>query len=121
MLGSLAILLCLIGAGATGLLAVMFARNPQAALDQTTHRLDQLPQVMADRYVAMTLLALGAAVYGDPRVIAYLFATFSLMGFVDAIIYARAGHAITKHFAAGAAALVVTLVALLAPPVGGAV
>ena len=95
-------------------LGVLFVRNPTRALALTTHRLEDLPKVMADRYFALALLALGAVIHADLKIIAYLFAVFSFLGFADAWIYHRAGKPIAKHFAAGVAGCIVTLCALLA-------
>ncbi|NCQ24228.1 MAG: hypothetical protein COW54_01990 [Rhodobacteraceae bacterium CG17_big_fil_post_rev_8_21_14_2_50_63_15] len=104
------------GAGVlvTGLLSVLFLRDPVAGMAATAHRLERLPQVMANRYGAMFALALAATLYGDLKVIALLFATFAYMGFSDAWIYGRAGSGIAKHVGAGSAALIVVLVAVLA-------
>lgn len=112
--GVLAIALSGAGILVTGLLAVVFLRDPVSGLAQTTHRLEQLPQVMTDRYIAFAGLALFATLYGDLKVIAALFAAFAFMGFADAFIYHRAGHPTAKHMAAGAAATLVVLVALFA-------
>ena len=98
----------------TGLLAVAFIRDPVEGLKQTTHHLAQLPEVMADRYIAMTALAAGATWFGHPGVIAFLFTTFAFMGFADAYIYRRAGQPVMKHLAAGIAALIVVIIATLA-------
>ncbi|SLN33970.1 hypothetical protein PEL8287_01656 [Roseovarius litorisediminis] len=108
--------IALSGAGilVTGFLALMFLRDPIAGLAHTTHRAEHLPEVMTDRYIAFTILTIGATLYGDMKVIAALFATFAFMGFADAWIYARGGHPIAKHIGAGIAASVVTVVALLA-------
>ncbi len=111
-----AVTIALSGVGilVTGALALAFLRDPVAGLEQTTHRAEKLPEVMADRYVAFTVLALGATIYGDLNVIAVLFATFAFMGFAGAWIYARSNFPIAKHVAAGFAALIVVGVALLA-------
>ncbi|MGR3635173.1 MAG: hypothetical protein ACU0BK_04525 [Shimia sp.] len=110
-LGLLTILLCLGGAIVTGILAVTFWRDPVAGMKSATHRHEQLPQVMTDRYFAFTFLALAAAWHGDACVIAVLFVAFSFMGFADGVIYARAGHPHIKHTAAGVAAALVAAVA----------
>ena len=104
----------LAGAAVTGTLATLFLRNPAQGMAQTTHHAEQLPQVMTGRYIALTLLALGATLYGDMAVIAFLFAVFAFLGFADASIYARAGRPAAKHLIAGLAALIVTAVALAA-------
>lgn len=119
-LAGVVIALCVAGALVVGRLAVLFLRDPAAGLADTTHRAGQLPQVMADRYVMMTALALGAAWFGHPGVIAFLFATFAYMGFHDAAIYARAGHPVLKHVLAGVAAGAVSGVAAFAQFKGGA-
>lgn len=111
---SLAIALSGAGVLVTGALAALFLRDPVAGMVATGHRAEQLPQVMANRYVAMLVLALGASLYGDLKAIALLFAAFSYMAFHDAWIYARAGQAVGKHIGAGVAALIVVLVASLA-------
>lgn len=113
-LAGLAIALSGAGVLVTAVLAVLFLRDPVAGMAATTHRPEQLPQVMADRYVAMLILALGATVHGDPAVIAVLFAAFAYMAFHDAWIYARAGFAVARHLGAGIAALIVVAVAVLA-------
>lgn len=111
-LDSLAVILSMGGILVTGLLATMFIRDPAKGLVQTTHRLEFLPMVMADRYIAMCFLAVGATIHGDLKVIAWLFAAFVLMGFADALIYARAGHPYMKHLLSGVAAAVVVAVAV---------
>ena len=111
---TLTLVFAFLGAVFTGSLAFLFLRDPERALVATTHRLEQLPKVMADRYFAFTLLALGAVVYGDFKVIAYLFAVYSFLGFADAWIYSRIGKSYVKHFAAGVLAIIVMITALLA-------
>ena len=110
--------LALIGSGAgvavTGTLAALFIRNPAQGMAQTTHHAEQLPLVLTGRYVALTLLALGATIYGNMAVIAFLFAVFAFLGFADAFIYARAGRPMAKHLTAGITAALVAAVALAA-------
>lgn len=113
-LAAVAIALSGVGIVVTGALAFLFLRDPVAGMAQTTHRLEKLPEVMADRYIALAMLALGATLYGDLKVIAALFTSFAFMGFADAWIYARGGFPIAKHVGAGIAALIVVVVALLA-------
>ena len=111
-------MLALIGSGlgvaVTGTLAALFMRNPVQAMVQTTHHAEQLPQVMTGRYVALTLLAFGATIYGNMVVIAFLFAVFAFLGFADAFIYRHANRPMAKHLTAGITALIVTAVALAA-------
>ena len=113
-LTSLAIALSGAGVLVTGALAALFLRDPVAGMAQTTHRLEKLPEVMADRYVGMVVLALAATLYGDLKVIAVLFAVFAYTGFHDAWIYARGGFPIAKHVSAGVAGLIVAIVAMKA-------
>lgn len=117
-LAMLAIYLSAGGVIATGALAVLFVRNPASAMAIATHRPEKLPCVMADRYIAFCGLALFATLYGDLNVIAALFGAFAFMGFADAFIYARGGFPAAKHLLAGALALIVTSIALLAQNIG---
>jgi hypothetical protein len=107
-LPTLAIILSWLGVAITLALAVSFLVSPAFGMAQAQHRLERLPRVMTDRYVAFVALALGATLYGDLAVTAYLFAVFAFMGFADAVIYARSGHPNWKHIAAGVAATIVS-------------
>lgn len=103
-----------LGVAVTATLAAVFIRDPIKGMVQTTHHMEQLPQVMTGRYVALTALALGATFYGNMAVIAFLFAVFAFLGFADATIYSRAGRPAFKHLIAGCTALVVTVLAIAA-------
>ena len=113
-LAQVAISLSAVGIAVTAVLAALFIRDPVSGMAHTTHRAEQLPQVMAGRYVALTFLALGATIYGDLKVIAWLFAAFAIMAFADTWIYARGGYPVAKHLGAGVLASVVVIVALVA-------
>jgi hypothetical protein len=106
-LSFLALILSWLGVAVTLALALSFIISPAFGMAQAQHRLERLPRVMTDRYVAFVALALGAVLYGDLKVAAYLFAVFAFMGFADAVIYARSGNPNWKHIAAGVAASVV--------------
>ena len=98
-----------------GYMAYLFWRDPQDGLAQTTHRVEMLPQVMADRYTAFAVLAVVLTLYGDLWLMAALFGVCAFMGFADGLIYRRAGLPHIKHTASGvlsAGALGVTLVAI---------
>jgi hypothetical protein len=98
-------------------LAYAFWSNPTRGLVQTTHRIEQLPLVLADRYTAFALLTLAILLFGDLRLMASFFAVCAFMGFADGLIYARAGHPHIKHTFSGilsVIALGVTLAALIA-------
>jgi hypothetical protein len=97
-------------------LAFAFWTNPARGLVQTTHRLELLPLVMADRYTAFALLGLAILAFGDLRLTAALFAVCAFMGFADGLIYARSGHPHMKHTISGVLSVValgVTLAALI--------
>ena len=97
-------------------LAFAFWSNPARGLVQTTHRVELLPLVMADRYTAFALLGLSVLVFGDLRMTAAFFAVCAFMGFADGVIYARAGHPHMKHTFSGVLSVValgVTLAALI--------
>ena len=111
---SLALTLSGVGVAVTGTLAALFIRNPAQGMVQTTHHAEQLPQVMTGRYIALTLLALGATIHANMVVIAFLFAVFAFLGFADAFIYARAHRPMAKHLTAGITATLVTALALAA-------
>lgn len=99
-----------------GAMALAFWLNPARGLALTTHRVELLPRVMADRYTAFAILAVVALVHGDPVLYAALFAVCAFMGLADGVIYARAGQPHMKHTLSGvlsAIALVVALAALL--------
>ena len=106
----------LAGAGGVSLsvLGLAFLRDPNLGLRLSTHRTGQLPQVIANRYLALGVLAILAVVHGDAMVIAALFGVLGLMGLHDAFIYARAGHGWGRHAEAGCAALGVAGLAWLA-------
>ena len=112
------VLLCLaITVALMAVMALAFLRSPEAGFRLTTHRLEQLPLVMADRYVAFGLLALGMMVWGNLPSIALLFGTGAFMGLADGAIYARAGHSHLKHTVSGlmsAGAMCITFYFLLA-------
>jgi hypothetical protein len=103
-LSTLALILSWLGVTITLALAISFLVSPAFGMAQAQHRLERLPWVMTDRYVAFVALALGATLYGDLKVTAYLFAVFAFMGFA----YARSGHPNWKHIAAGVAATIVS-------------
>lgn len=111
-LATLALILSAGGIAVTGYLAAIFIANPARGMVKVSHELEHLPQVMTDRYVGFTLLALGATLYGDLKVIAFLFAVFAYIALHDAAIYARAGKPVRPHFVAGLAAALVAAVAL---------
>ena len=101
-------------------LAWAFWSDPDKGLEQTTHRLEKLPLVMADRYTAFAVLALVFTIYGDLNVLIAFFAVCAFMGFADGLIYARAGHEHMKHTISGVLSSVAVAVAIAARLTEGA-
>jgi hypothetical protein len=97
-----------------GALAYAFWSDPEKGLRQTTHRGEQLPLVMADRYAAFAILAAFLTLYGDLNILILFFAVCAFMGFADGRIYARAGHPHWKHTLSGILSLVALGVAAAA-------
>ena len=85
-----------------------------------THHMEQLPQVMLDRYIAFFGFSLFVALYGDLTVLAAWAAVLAFMACADTVIYARIGKPFARHLSAGIAALVVLAVALIAMISNGA-
>ena len=115
MLPSLVYIALIVTVMITGYYAAIFVRNPELALARATHKVELLPQVMTGRYIVVFLFTLGALLFDDLRVSAYLFAVCAFIGFYDGWLYARRGlphfkHTITGLLAFGA--LCITLVAL---------
>ena len=103
-----------IGVVAIGLLTVVFLLDPVKGLVRTTHRMADLPKVMANRYTAFTMLACGATAYRNLMVIAFLFAVFAFMGLADAWVYSQGGAPYSKHLIAGIAAALIAGLAIAA-------
>ncbi len=120
---SLALLTTVCG-GVTFVILVMLAwafwSDPERGLAQTTHRVEKLPYVMADRYTAFAVLALVFTLYGDVNVLIALFAVCAFMGFADGLIYARAGHPHMKHTISGVLSTVALAIAVAARLTEGA-
>lgn len=96
----------LLAALLVGVLAWLFWTNPEEGFRQSTHRPEQLPYVMADRYTAVAIIALGLVFFGTLEMIAVFFVAAAVMGLADGAIYARAGLPHWKHTASGLLALV---------------
>lgn len=96
----------------TGYLVYLFYPNPARGMAVVKHRAEDLPQVMTGRYIGFFLFAIGAAIYRDPYVIAWMFAVFATVSFWDVMTYRKGGHAYAPHLQAGLlsiAALAITL------------
>ena len=114
MVANIAIGLSGAGVLVTGGFAYSFLRDPIKGMRRLHHRRKDLPQIMAGRYSGFCLLALGATLYRDLNVIAYLFAVFAFYSFFDTWVYARQDLPFAPHLAAALLAGLVTLVALVA-------
>lgn len=120
---SLSLLTTICGGITALILAVLawaFWTDPDRGLDQTTHRLEKLPLVMADRYTAFAVLAVVFTIYGDLNVLIALFAVCAFMGFADGLIYARAGHPHMKHTTSGVLSTLALAIAAAARVTEGA-
>lgn len=78
-------------------LGFLFLFKPELGLAFATHRLENLPTVMVNLYFTMAILMAGSIFYGEPEVIAFVFAVTGLAPAHDAWIYARAGQPFIKH------------------------
>lgn len=95
-------------------LAWAFYQSPEKGYRATTHREEQLPQVMIDRYVAFAVIGLGLIFWGNTPMVAIFFLAGAIMGLGDMVIYARAGHSYSKHATAGGLSLVAMIITLVA-------
>ena len=99
-----------------GTLSGVVLRDPVRGLAALTHRVERLPLVLADRYLAFAGLTLAATVLGDVRALFALMLALAFMGLADGLIYARAGLPHAKHTLSGVVSLIgagMTLVALV--------
>ena len=97
-----------------GYMAVIFWRDPENGLKQTTHKVQNLPLVMANRYTAFAILGGAIVVSGDLTLLAVFFAVSAVMGLADGWNYARSNNPHIKHTASGIAALVGLIITLIA-------
>ena len=102
MIGTLAIGLATLCLSLTGLFGVIFLLNPTKGLALASHRIEQLPLVMSDRYVGTAFLLLGVLLFGDYRLLAWFMAVVGIAGLGDVMIYARAKAPILPHLIASA-------------------
>ena len=81
---------------------ILFLLNPAKGLALASHRLEQLPLVMSDRYIGTAFLLLGVLLFGDYRLLAWFLAVVGIAGLGDVLIYARAKAPILPHLIASA-------------------
>ena len=94
-------------------LAVLFLWAPRRGLSFATHEAENLPEVMANRYLAMALIMAGALYNGNPGLISFVFAATGISAAHDAWIYARHRKPWGKHLFSALLSAVVAAVALI--------
>jgi uncharacterized membrane protein YjjP (DUF1212 family) len=97
----------------TGTFGMLFAANPAKGMAAASHRPEQLPLVMADRYIGTAALLLGVILFGDWWLLFWFTAVVGIAGLGDVYIYGRSGHPVAPHLIASliygaAAALALT-------------
>ena len=108
MTGLPLILVALLGIGAVMVLSLAWAfyQSPDKGFEMTTHRPEQLPNVMIDRYIAVGVIQIGLIFFGNLPMVAVFCIAGVIMGLGDGLIYARAGHPHWKHTSSGLLALI---------------
>lgn len=89
------------GVFVTAVIAGLCLRNPTTGLAALHHELDQLPNVMLGRYLAIFGFSFFAAWYGDFIVLLAWLTTAAFMAFFDAVLYARQNKPYITHLSAG--------------------
>ena len=95
-------------------MAFLYWRDPQNGLEQTTHRLESLPLVLANRYTAFAILGAAILLRGDLTLLAVFFAVSALMGLADGWNYARSSLPHIKHTMSGVLAIIALIITLIA-------
>ncbi|MEM1235626.1 MAG: hypothetical protein AAGI10_01565 [Pseudomonadota bacterium] len=90
----------------TGSILGIMVRGPRAGLAKLDHREEDLPAVMAGRYLTYFMLTVMAVFYRDLWVMLGLQVTFTVASLVDSWIYWRGGHAYVRHVMAAFASAV---------------
>ena len=108
------------GVAVTGGIAALCLRDPVAGLAFLTHRAEQLPLVMLDRYLAFFGFSVFATLYGDLNVLIAWALALAFMALVDAVIYARLGKPYMKHLSGGVVALIAFAIFVAALKTNGA-
>ncbi len=81
-------------------LAWVFWRDSDAGMALATHRTEQLPRVMVNRYFVIFMFMGGALASRNPLWVAYAFAVTAIASLWDALIYRKAGQPFRKHLVA---------------------
>ncbi len=90
------------GVTVTGIIACICLYNPAAGLAKLGHDVEQLPNVMLGRYIAIFGFSLFAAYYADFIVLLAWLTAAGFMALFDAVLYARQSKPFGTHLAAGA-------------------
>jgi hypothetical protein len=114
MLGAVVTAFLVIGVVLVGYMAFLFWTDPARGLRETTHRMEKLPLVLADRYTAFAVLGGGMIFFGDYPIITVYFLAGAIMGLSDGAIYARAGHPHIKHTVSGVLSVLAMIAAAAA-------
>ena len=93
-------------------LCAIFWAAPARGMAFATHRPEGLQQVMVNRYFVIFMVMGGSLYYGDPAVVAFVFAITGLGPLHDAWIYYRLGKPYHKHLIPAALSAVVAIWAL---------
>lgn len=97
------------GVAVTGVIASICLYNPTAGLAKLNHELDQLPNVMLGRYIAIFGFSFFAAYYADFIVLIAWLTAASFMALFDAALYARQNKPYGTHLTAG----ILTVIAII--------
>lgn len=114
ILSTLVTVFLVIGIVLVGYMAFLFWTDPAKGLAETTHRLEKLPSVMADRYTSFAVLGVGMLFFGNYAIITVYFLSGAIMGLCDGAIYARAGHPHIKHTASGVLSVIAMILSAAA-------
>ena len=103
------------GVFVTAVIAGLCLRNPTTGLAVLHHEIDQLPNVMLGRYLAIFGFSVFAAWYGDFVVLLAWLTAAAFMAFYDAVLYARLNKPYMTHLTAGiltAVAIILVIITL---------
>ncbi|MEP3698255.1 MAG: hypothetical protein ABJM74_07235, partial [Marinomonas sp.] len=79
-----------------------------------THKIENLPLVLANRYTAFAILGAVILIDGNLTLLAVFFAVSALMGLADGWNYARSNLPHIKHTMSGVLALIALVITLIA-------
>lgn len=106
-----AVYMAIIGAIFLFVLGLLFLFAPTKGLEATKHHAEDLPTIMAGRYLFLTFAIAIICWKGSTELIGWLFAGLAGLAFFDAATYAARNKLVTPHVLAGLASLLVPAVA----------